>query len=80
MRERTETVHRKGTPVHIGNLIRILEVPASVSAETSPAALPLLAPATPAIPVAEPALPELAPAETALPESVSIAARSPWAR
>jgi hypothetical protein len=42
MRERTETVHTKGHAMDLSRIIRILEVPASVPAETAPA--PVFAP------------------------------------
>ena len=48
MREWTETVLRKGTHVDLGTIIRVLEVPATVPAETAPHDAPEPTPATPA--------------------------------
>ncbi len=43
--------------MHLGDIIRVLEVPAQIPAETAPAALPVHEPVAPAEPAKEPEVP-----------------------
>ena len=58
MRERTETLPRKGTHMNLGDIIRVLDVPATVPAETAPLTSPSpplrRRPSVPATPNARP--------------------------
>jgi len=73
MRERTDTLHRKGSTMDLGPIIRVLEVPAAVPAETAPSGSPKREPAAPHTPAVQPVYsPVLVPAQTA--------GRASWAR
>ncbi len=43
--------------MHLGDIVRVLEVPAQIPAETAPAALPVHQPAAPVEPAKEPEVP-----------------------
>jgi hypothetical protein len=68
--------------MNLGNIIRVLEVPASIPAETAPARAPERAPSAPATRPATPA--EKSPARKTTAEPVLVPARTqrrhPWAR
>jgi hypothetical protein len=68
--------------MNLGNIIRVLEVPASIPAETAPARAPECAPSEPAPQPATPA--EKTPAQKTTAEPVRVPARTQrrdlWAR